>query len=174
MNQELLIKQIIQEVLKGMNQNIDETAPNDCEKSSDCIQNVSYENYPLGEKIPDMIKTDSGKKLPDVTLDKIISGDITASDMRISKETLELQAQVAESVGRHALAQNLRKAAELIAVPDDRILEIYNSLRPYRSTKQELYDIASELESKYSCNINAAFVREAADVYEKRGRLKGN
>ncbi|MEN0072533.1 MAG: diol dehydratase small subunit [Propionicimonas sp.] len=28
------------------------------------------------------------------------------------------------------------------------------------------------MEQKYQCRINAAFVREAADVYEKRGRLK--
>ena len=83
-----------------------------------------------------------------------------------------MQAQVAESVGRDAFASNLRRAAELIAVPDKRILEIYNSLRPYRSTKAELYAIADELENQYNCKINAAFVREAADVYERRGRLK--
>ena len=35
-----------------------------------------------------------------------------------------------------------KRQAELIAVPDDRLLEIYNALRPYRSTKQELLDIA--------------------------------
>ncbi len=30
---------------------------------------------------------------------------------------------------------NFERAAELTAVPDDRILEIYNALRPYRSTR---------------------------------------
>ena len=83
-----------------------------------------------------------------------------------------MQAQVAESVGRDAFASNLRRAAELIAVPDKRILEIYNALRPYRSTKAELYQIADELENQYNCKINAAFVREAADVYALRGRLR--
>ena len=53
---------------------------------------------------------------------------------------------MAESVHREAFAGNLRRAAELIAVPDDRLLEIYNALRPYRSTKQELLDIAGELD----------------------------
>ena len=91
--------------------------------------------------------------------------------MRIAPETLEMQAQVAESVGREAFAGNLRRAAELIAVPDDRLLEIYNALRPYRSTKQELLDIAAELDG-YKATVAASLVREAAEVYEKRGRLK--
>ena len=38
-------------------------------------------------------------------------------------------------------------------------------------TKQELLDIAAELEG-YKCTIAAGLVREAAEVYEKRGRLK--
>ena len=67
---------------------------------------------------------------------------------------------------------NLRRAAELIAVPDDRLLEIYNALRPYRSSKQELIDIANELDQKYGAKTAAALVREAADVYDQRGRLK--
>ena len=35
-------------------------------------------------------------------------------------------------------------------------LEIYNCLRPYRSTKQELLNIASELENKYQAQVCAA------------------
>ena len=31
-------------------------------------------------------------------------------------------------------------------VSDKRLLEMYNALRPYRSSKQELLDIASELD----------------------------
>ena len=91
---------------------------------------------------------------------------------RIAPETLELQAQIAESVGRNAFARNLRRAAELIAVPDTRVLEIYNALRPYRSTKVELLAIADELEDKYNAKVNAQLVREAAELYEKRDRLR--
>ena len=133
---------------------------------------VDKSSYPLGEKVPEKIKSQSGKSLDEITLDKVISGELKSEDMRISPETLEMQAQVAESVGRDAFAGNLRRAAELIAVPDKRILEIYNALRPYRSTKAELYAIAEELENKYNCKVNAEFVREAANVYELRGRLK--
>ena len=129
-------------------------------------------NYPLAEKETDKIKTPTGKPFSSLSYDKVISGELTADDMRISPETLEMQAQVAESVNREAFAGNLRRAAELIAVPDERLLEIYNALRPYRSTKQELIDIANELDQKYGAKTAAGLVREAAEVYEKRGRLK--
>lgn len=63
---------------------------------------------------------------------------------------------------------NFERAAELTAVPDDRILEIYNALRPYRSTKEELMAIADDLENRYQAKICAAFVREAATLYVER------
>jgi propanediol dehydratase small subunit len=51
---------------------------------------------------------------------------------------------------------------------------MYGSLRPYRSSKQELLDMADELENKYGATVCANFVREAADEYEKRKKLKGD
>ena len=129
-------------------------------------------DYPLGTKRPDLVKSASGLALKDITLDKVVSGQIGFDDVKIRPETLEYQAQIAEDMGRPNLAANLRRAAEMTKIPDDRVLEIYNSLRPYRCTKPELLDIANELETKYNAKICAALVREAADVYEKRGRLK--
>ena len=167
MNQELLIKQIVEEVMKAMKQ------PEGLQSAAaPKAAKITSENYPLGEKLPEKIYSPTGKKLSDMDLNQLLKGQLTAEDMRIAPETLEMQAEVAESVGRDSFARNLRRAAELIAVPDDRVLEIYNALRPYRSTKEELYEIASELQEKYSCTINAAFIREAAEVYEKRGRLR--
>ncbi len=133
---------------------------------------LTYENYPLGEKSIDKLKTPTGKSINDVTLEAVLNGQIKAEDVRITPETLEMQAQVAESVGRDAFAQNLRRAAEMIAVPDERILEMYEALRPYRSTKAELIEIAEELENKYNAKITAGLVREATAVGEARGRLK--
>ena len=75
------------------------------------------------------------------------------------------------SAGRPPLAGNLRRAAEMTRIPDARVLEIYNALRPYRSSKQQLLDIAEELDSQYQATICAAHVREAAEVYERHGRL---
>ena len=64
----------------------------------------------------------------------------------------------------------MRRASELTAVPDERILEIYNALRPGASTKGQLLEIADELEG-YDAPSSAALVREAADVYERRNCL---
>lgn len=129
-------------------------------------------DYPLSEKRPDLVKTASGKTLDQITLEAVMSGEIKAEEIRITPQTLEYQAQIAETIGRPQLANNMRRAGELTKVPDERILEIYNALRPYRSTKAELLAIADELENEYGARINADFVREAAGVYETRDRLK--
>jgi len=129
-------------------------------------------DYPLGAKRPDLVRSASGLSLDDITLDKVVDGKISFDDVKIRPATLEYQAQIAESAKRPRIAANLRRAAEMTRIPDERVLEMYNSLRPYRCTRQELFDIADELESKYNARICAELVREAADVYEKRGRLK--
>lgn len=130
------------------------------------------QDYPLATKRPDLIQSASGMKLEDITLENVVAGQITFDDIRTRPETLEYQAQIAESVGRVRLAANLRRAAEMTRIPDARLLEMYNALRPYRSTKEELLHIADELETKYQARVCGALVREAAEVYDKRGRLK--
>lgn len=169
MNQQQLIEQIVKEVMLSMGSKNAEAGVK--KEAGGCKINPKTD-YPLATNRPEWVKTPTGKSLNDITLKGVLNGDVTPADVRISAETLELQAQVAESVGRAAFARNLRRAAELIAVPDDRILEIYNALRPYRSTKQELLEIANELEGEYKAFINAGFVREAAEVYEQRNRLR--
>lgn len=177
MDQEQLIRQVMAEVMKQLGN--DEVTfakkPASAPASGNGGGNggrVTAAQYPLSERAADRIRTSSGKPLGDITLEKVKSGEVGPNDVRISADTLEMQAQVAESVGRETLARNLRRASELIAVPDDELLAIYNALRPYRSTKEELYGIADGLEKNYGCAQNARFIREAADVYEKRGRLK--
>lgn len=163
MNQQELEK-MIKDIMSGI-ENTDVKETNDTGR-------MTYKDYPLGEKSADKLRTPTGKKPSDITIEGVMNGDITSRDVRITPETLEYQAQVAESMGRDVFASNLRRAAELIAIPDERILEIYNALRPYRSTKQELLDIATELETKYNSTVTSALVREAAEVGEMRGRLK--
>jgi propanediol dehydratase small subunit len=140
--------------------------------SGDGRERLSAErDYPLASKRPDLVQSATGLHLDEITLDKVIAGQIGFEDIRTRPETLEYQAQIAESAGRPVLATNLRRAAELTRIPDARVLEIYNALRPYRSTKQQLLDIAEELDSQYQARVCAGHVREAAEVYEKRGRL---
>ena len=164
MNEQLL-EDMIKDIISSMGKKEQQTT-NTVDKT------LTTKDYPIQEKHPELIKTPTNKTLDDITIDKVVSGDITSSDIRVAPDTLELQAQVAESAGRKALAKNLRRAAELTAVPDNRIIEVYNALRPNRSTKEELLAIASELEQQYPATINADFVREAAEVYAKRDILR--
>jgi propanediol dehydratase small subunit len=166
MDQELLMKQIVEQVMSAMNAGGQPAA-----KRTGAAGSVTAADYPLAENMAERIKTPTGKPLNELSYEKVVRGELTSDDMRIAPDTLEMQAQVAESVGREAFAGNLRRAAELIAVPDDRLLEIYNALRPYRSTKQELLAIAAELDG-FKADTAAALVREAAEVYDRRGRLK--
>lgn len=167
MNQEELTR-LVNEVLKSLGDVNVGSAP----AAAAPAGTVTKDQYPLADKAPELIKTVTGVKFNDITFEKVINGEITGDDLRISPEVLEMQAQVSESAGNAAFATNMRRAKELIPVPDDRLIEMYNALRPYRSTKKELFDIADELESKYGAKVCAAFVRESADVYEKRDRLR--
>lgn len=136
------------------------------------MEKLTREHYPLGVKRPDLLKTFTGKAYDELTLEAALEGKVTSADLRISPQTLLMHAEISESLGRTQLARNFRRAAELIGISDSRILEIYNALRPNRSTKEELLAIANELEQQYGAVENAALVREAAEVYERRGKVK--
>ncbi len=117
----------------------------------------------------DNLKTFTGRSLEDLTIDNILGGDLTAEDFRISVETLHEQARVAEENGYRQLAENFRRAAELCRISNEEVLQIYNQLRPGRSNYRSLMALADRLEDDYGASLNAAFVREAAEVYRKRG-----
>lgn len=130
-------------------------------------------DYPLGQRRPDLVATPSGHALADVTLDAVRAGTLGSDDLRATPETLRRQAEVARAAGRGPLADNLARAAELAPVPAETILEIYTALRPHRSTADDLEGWARRLETEWDAPLNAAFVREACDVYERRGLLAG-
>jgi len=112
----------------------------------------------------------SGRPLDEITLEAAVRGDLSPADLRIHPETLRHQAGVAEAHGNPQLGENLRRAAELTAVPDDEVLALYEALRPGRSTRTEFEAVATRLEAA-DAPLCAALVREAAAVYERRGLL---
>lgn len=128
-------------------------------------------SYPLGEFEKDSIRSKTGKKLKDITLDEIRKGNITADDIKISKEVLRKQGKVAKENDNPTLMKNFERAAELVDIPDEVILKMYNQLRPNRATKKELVDMAQELINKYKAVNCANLVLEATEIYEKRGIL---
>lgn len=126
--------------------------------------------YPIGEKQPERVRTRHGRPLQDLTLDNLLAGDVTASDFGITAEGLRLQATIAEQAGRPNLAQNLRRGAELVEIPDNMLLDIYELLRPGRAqSADDLRATADQLRVRYGAKETAALLEEAALVYERRG-----
>ena len=128
--------------------------------------------YPFGTNRPDAVRTPSGLSLEELTLDALRAGRLDDRDMRATAETLRLQADVARATGRAQLADNLERAAELTALPDDVILDIYTALRPHRATEVELERWAERLARDYAAPLTATFVRGAIAVYRDRGLLR--
>ena len=127
--------------------------------------------YPLGEHESEKIASKTGKKLNDITLDEVMKDHVAPDDIKISKDMLKAQGQVAKGNGNDPMEKNFERAAELVDVPDDVILKMYDKLRPNRSTKLELVIMAQELLEKYNAKNCAKLVMEAAEIYEKRGIL---
>lgn len=128
-------------------------------------------DYPLSINRPELLRTPTGKPITALTMDAVVSGELSADDLRIAPETLQLQAQLADASGRPQLAANLRRAAEMTAIPDAEVLAVYNALRPRASTGEQLAALADRLDGDHAAPVCAALVREAAEVYARRGLL---
>jgi propanediol dehydratase small subunit len=127
--------------------------------------------YPLGEHEKERIRSRTGRSLAELTLENVRAGQVGPEDLSIHPDTLRAQAQIAEEAGFAQLAANLRRAAELANIPDQKVLAIYEALRPYRVTYAQLLALAEELERDYSAPESAKLLREAAEVYRQRGLL---
>jgi len=129
--------------------------------------------YPVGEKQPDRVRTRNGHPLRDLTLDNLLAGQIAVSDFGITAEGLRLQTIISERAGRPNLAQNLRRGAELVEIPDHVLLDVYELLRPGRAqSADDLRAAANQLRDTYGAKETAALLEEAALVYERRGVFK--
>lgn len=131
------------------------------------------ELYPVGEKQPGRLRTPAGTPFDMLNLDNLLAGHIDAGEFAITAETLRLQAEVAHAAGRGKLADNFERAAELVSVPQDVILHTYELLRPGRAkSKDELLAAAAKLRREFAAGRIAAFIEEAAAVYERRGLFR--
>jgi propanediol dehydratase small subunit len=131
---------------------------------------LGIEDYPLSEKRPDLIAGQRGKKLSDITLEALVGGEVQMEDLRITSEALHYQAEIARAAGRPTLADNFERGAELVAVPEDVIMQVYELLRPGRAAEKSiLIEAAKRLRRDYGAAKLANFIEEAAEVYERRG-----
>jgi propanediol dehydratase small subunit len=128
--------------------------------------------YPLIEYAADTLRAASGRSLDDVTLETVETGELELADVQISGATLRAQADIAQQAGYTGLAENLVRAAELTAVPNDELLHMYDALRPGRATYDELIALSTRLEAQYYAPENARLVRAAAEAYLARGLVR--
>ena len=163
-NIENLVFLLAKELKSGVTQNPEQPMP----KTSGAYTQA---DYPMLQKHGDVIKTPTGKSMSEINLENVLNETVTIKDVRISSEMLHAQAQIAESAGKKQIGENLKRAAELIQVPDDTIIKMYDMLRPNRSTKAQLEQLAQTLLNEYHAPMCAQLVREAAAVYEKRNIL---
>lgn len=132
---------------------------------------VTAADYPILQKHPDWVKTPDGRPVSQIDVSTVQRGEVENKDIRISREMLLMQAEVAESAGKPQVAENFRRAAEMTDVPDELVIQMYDKLRPNRATYQELCAMADTLENRYQAPRCAKLVREAARIYQKRGIL---
>jgi propanediol dehydratase small subunit len=134
---------------------------------------LTLADYPLAETRPELVRSLSGKPMTEITLETVLDGSVTMNDLRIHPDALRSQAEIARAAGRPTLAVNFERGADLVGVPQDVIMRAYDLLRPGRArSKAELLALAQELRTTYGADIIAAFVEEAAEVYDRRGLLK--
>ena len=118
-----------------------------------------------------MTRAFSGSDSAGLTVDRLARDEIAPDDVRIHPDTLEHQAQIAAAHGNPQLAENFRRAAELALMSEAEVMALYDSLRPHRSTAAELAATAAQLDGVPAPRC-ASLVREAADVYARRGLLR--
>jgi propanediol dehydratase small subunit len=116
-------------------------------------------------------KAFSGRDSADLTLDRLAREELAADDVRIHPDTLVHQAEVAEAHGNPQLGRNFRRGAELALMSEQDVLALYEALRPYRASAEELDALATRLD-EVPAPLCAALVREAAAVYLRRGLLR--
>ncbi|MBX3012436.1 MAG: hypothetical protein KF832_13055 [Caldilineaceae bacterium] len=126
--------------------------------------------YPLMENAADELQAASGRPVAAIGVETL--AELSPDDLRIGAATLRAQAAVAHQAGFTQLAENLTRAAELTAVPNDELLRMYEIMRPGRSTYAQLQALATTLAERYRATTTAAMVREAAEVYRQRNLVK--
>jgi propanediol dehydratase small subunit len=141
-------------------------------EASDHVSTIA-EDYPLAEKRPEEVRSLSGKPMAEITLDAVIEGRVTLDDLRIGPDMLRRQADIARRAGRPTLAQNFERGADLVCVPQGVIMRAYDLLRPGRAkSRTELEAVARELREAHGATTIAAFIEEAAEVYDRRGLFR--
>lgn len=134
----------------------------DCDKTATALRNVEKNG----------VTTQSGVPLESISMEAIRNGTIKSGDLAIHRDTLLKQAALAEAQGYQQLARNFRRAAELTNIPNTVLIELYEKLRPYRSSYYQLLAASQEIAAIYDAPETGDYIRHAAETYRATGLLR--
>ena len=91
-------------------------------------------------------------------------------DLRITPAALRIRPKSRALPAGRCWPQNFERAAELVEVPQDFIMQVYELLRPGRAKdKEPLLEAAATMRETYRAERMARFIEEAAETYAARG-----
>jgi propanediol dehydratase small subunit len=129
--------------------------------------------YPLDEKQPEKLLSRSGRPFASLSFEAVADGTLDQGEFAITAKALHLQAEVARAAGRESVARNFERAAELVDIPQETVMEIYEWLRPGRlASEAALREKADFLRREYGAERIATMLEEAATIYERRGLFR--
>jgi propanediol dehydratase small subunit len=105
------------------------------------------------------------------TVQAAVDGKLSLADLRMDPAALAHQAAVATENGNPQLAENFLRAAELTRVDDEEVMNLYEALRPHRSSAEQLEALRVSLQARGAVRC-AELVGQAAAVYARRGLLR--
>lgn len=109
--------------------------------------------------------------MSEITVANAVDGKLGLGDLRMDPVALAHQAAVAEEGGNPQLAENFLRAAELALIDDEQVMALYEALRPYRSTAEDLEALRTSLLANGASRC-AALVEQAAGAHARRGLLR--
>ena len=122
---------------------------------------LSIADYPLAEKRPEIVRGKRGKGLDEITLEAVLADRVTLEDLRITRERrcASRPRSPAPPGGRRSPRISSARA-ELVDVPQDFIMRIYELLRPGRAQSQEeLLAAARELRDQHTSRAHGGVRR---------------
>ena len=132
---------------------------------------LSIADYPLAEKRPEIVRGKRGKGLDEITLEALLEDRVTLEDLRITDAALRQQAEIARAAGETRWPRTSSAAPSSLTCRKTRSCASTSCCVPAALNRGELLAAARSFASNISQGI-AAFVEEAAAVYERRACLK--
>ena len=119
---------------------------------------------------PERCAARAARRFDEITLEGVMAGDVTMEDLASRRRRCSPRPRWPAPPAGRRWRPISSAAAEMVGVPQDVIMQVYELLRPGRAKgKDELMTAAESLRETHGTPRLADFVEEAAKVYSRRG-----